>query len=369
MTAAGVSLTSSADKFSYVAATGPPAVTGVAPATGPTTGGTTVTITGTNLDGASAVNFGSTQVTSFLSDTASQITLSSPPGSGTVDVTVMTPSGTSPTSSAYQFSYVVATGPPAVTGVAPATGPSTGGTTVTITGTNLTNASAVDFGSMQVHTFTSDTASEITLTSPPGTGVVDVTVVTSEGTSPTSTAATFSYVVVPSPPAVTGVAPATGPSTGGTTVTITGTNLAGTSAVDFGSMRVNTFFSDTATEITLSSPAGTGTVDVTVVTPAGTSPASSAYQFSYFSSVGQPTNLSAVSGSGSSGGAATLTCTLTANGSPLAGKTIAFTLARGHGHDRRHSDDRHKRGCDALRREPGRPQCRRLLRCRCEFRR
>ena len=40
---------------------------------------------------------------------------------------------------------------------------------MTIAGTNLTNASAVDFGSVQVH-FTSDTAAEITLTSPPGTG-------------------------------------------------------------------------------------------------------------------------------------------------------------------------------------------------------
>ncbi len=326
MTPDGTSAASSAYEFSYVAAIGPPAVTGLAPATGPSTGGTTVTITGTNLTGASAVNFGSMQVHAFTSDTATEITLTSPPGTGVVDVTVVTPEGTSPISSAYQFSYVTMTGPPTVTGVAPATGPTTGGTTVTITGTNLAGASAVNFGSIQVHTFTNDTATEITLSSPAGTGTVDVTVMTPAGTSPTSSAYQFSYVAATGPPAVTGIAPATGPTTGGTTVTITGTNLAGASAVDFGSMQVHTFTNDTATEITLASPAGTGTVDVTVVTPAGTSPTSSSYQFSYFSSVGQATNLSAVSGSGTLGGTATLTCTLTANGSPLAGKTIAFTL-------------------------------------------
>ncbi len=40
------------------------------------------------------------------------ITADSPAGTGTVDVTVTTPSGTSPTSAADQFTYIVA---PAVT--------------------------------------------------------------------------------------------------------------------------------------------------------------------------------------------------------------------------------------------------------------
>ena len=123
MTAAGVSLTSSADKFSYVAATGPPAVTGVAPATGPTTGGTTVTITGTNLDGASARQFfGSTQVTSFLLAIRPHRSRSRARGFGhggrDRDDAVRYVGD----SSADQFSYVVAQAP-AVTGVAPATGP------------------------------------------------------------------------------------------------------------------------------------------------------------------------------------------------------------------------------------------------------
>ncbi len=326
VTPAGTSATSSAYQFSYVAESTPPAVIGVAPGSGPTTGGTLVTIAGTNLAGASAVDFGSMQVTSFLSDTGSQITLSSPPGSGTVDITVVTPAGTSAASSAYQFRYVPASTPPAVTGVAPGSGPTTCGTAVTITGTNLAGASAADFGSMQVTSFLSDTASQITLSSPPGSGTVDITVVTPAGTSAASSAYQFSYVPASSPPAVTGVAPGSGPTTGGTRVTITGNDLAGATAVDFGATKVTSFISATATAIIVSSPAGAGTVYVTVVTPAGSSAALSADQFSYFRSVALPTNLSAVSGSGAIGGAATLTSTLTADGSPLAGKTIAFTL-------------------------------------------
>ncbi len=82
-----------------------PAVTAVGPTVGSTAGGSTVTITGTNLTGATAVDFGGTAAT-ITSDTATQITATSPAGvAGTVDVTVTTPAGTSAKSSADQFTY------------------------------------------------------------------------------------------------------------------------------------------------------------------------------------------------------------------------------------------------------------------------
>jgi hypothetical protein len=68
---------------------GPPAVTNVNPNTGPTSGGTSVTITGTNFSGATAVRFGSNAAGSFTVDSATQITATSPAGVGTVDVTVV----------------------------------------------------------------------------------------------------------------------------------------------------------------------------------------------------------------------------------------------------------------------------------------
>ncbi|MDD3321130.1 MAG: IPT/TIG domain-containing protein [Paludibacter sp.] len=82
-------------------------VTGIYPTNGSTAGGTTVTITGTNFTGATAVLFGSTAATNYTVNSSTQITATSPAGSGTVDVTVTTAGGTSITSSVDQFTYIV----------------------------------------------------------------------------------------------------------------------------------------------------------------------------------------------------------------------------------------------------------------------
>ncbi len=89
-----------------------PAVTGISPSSGPTAGGTSVTISGTNLTGATAVKFGSSGATNVTVVNPSEITATSPPGSGTVDVTVTTPTGTSATASADRFTYNAPSAPP-----------------------------------------------------------------------------------------------------------------------------------------------------------------------------------------------------------------------------------------------------------------
>ncbi len=273
-TPGGTSAASSADQFSYASV---PTVTNVNPNTGPSTGGTSVTITGTNFSGATAVRFGGNAAGSFSVTSATQITATSPAGTGTVDVTVTTPGGTSATSSADQFTYGSA---PTVTNVNPNTGPPAGGTSVTITGTNFTGASAVRFGGNAAGSFSVNSATQITATSPAGTGTVDVTVTTAGGTSATSSADQFTYG---SAPTVTSVNPNTGPPGGGTSVTITGTNFSGATAVRFGGNAAGSFSVNSATQITATSPAGSGTVDVTVTTPGGTSATSSADQFTYTS--------------------------------------------------------------------------------------
>ena len=86
-----------------------PTVTGIAPAVGPITGGTSVVLTGTNFSGATAVYFGSVAATSFTVNSATQITVTTPAESaGTVDITVTTAGGTSATSGADQFTYQAA---------------------------------------------------------------------------------------------------------------------------------------------------------------------------------------------------------------------------------------------------------------------
>jgi hypothetical protein len=165
----------SAGKFTYV--TPAPAVTGLSPSSGTTAGGTAVTITGTNLGGATGVSFGGA-AGKITADSGTQITVTSPPGSaGTVTVTVTTPGGSA---SAGKFTYV--TPPPTITGISPASGSTQGGTTVTISGTNLGGAT-VSFGGAAAK-ISADSGTQITVTTPPGSaGTVTVTVTTPGGSA------------------------------------------------------------------------------------------------------------------------------------------------------------------------------------------
>ncbi|WP_338679375.1 IPT/TIG domain-containing protein [Janthinobacterium sp. TB1-E2] len=271
-TPSGSSAISPADKFTYVVA---PAVSAISPTSGPATGGSTVTITGSNFSGATAVTFGSTAATGFTINSATQITATAPAGTGTVDVTVTTPGGTSAISPTDKFTYVVA---PALSAISPTSGPATGGSTVTITGSNFSGATAVTFGSTAATGFTIDSTTQITATAPAGTGTIDVTVTTPGGSSAISPADKFTYVVAP---AVSAISPTSGPATGGSTVTITGSNFSGATAVTFGATAATGYTVNSATQITATAPAGTGTIDVTVTTPGGSSAISPADKFTY----------------------------------------------------------------------------------------
>ena len=194
-----------------------PTVTGVSPNTGNTAGGTSVTITGTGLTGASAVKFGTFSAINYTVNSATSISVTSPAGSaGTVDVTVSAPGGTSATSSADQFTYESV---PTVTAVSPNTALLAGGTSVTITGTNFSGVSGVMFGATAATSYNYGSATSMTAIAPPGSaGTVDITVTTPDGTSATSSADQFSFTTVPT---VTAVSPLSGLPSGGASVTIT----------------------------------------------------------------------------------------------------------------------------------------------------
>ncbi len=256
-----------------------PTIASVTPNWGPADGGTHLTLTGAGFTGATAVTFGSTVISEFTIVTDTQITTSSPAGSGTVDITVTTPAGPSATSSVDQFTYT--TPMPTITGLKPNSGSSSGGTTVTITGSGFTGAWNVIFGQPPASNFTVVSDSQITATSPAGSGTIDVTVTTSSGTSATGSADQFTYLTPP--PTITGISPASGPTTGGTSVTITGTGFTGATSVLFGQTASSSFTVVSDTQITVTSPSAnsTGTVDVTVTTPGGTSATGTADQFTY----------------------------------------------------------------------------------------
>ena len=180
---------------------------------------------------------------------------------------------------------------PSVASIAPTTGGIAGGTTVTITGTGLTGASAVNFGGMPATNFTaSSTATDTSLTAiAPATstaGVVDVTVTTGNGTSTTGAFDRFTYTA-PATPTVSAISPTTGSTAGGTAVTITGTGLTGASAVHFGgtSAAITATTSDTSMTVTAPATSTAGIVDVTVTTPNGTSATGASDKFTYTSPV------------------------------------------------------------------------------------
>ena len=168
-----------------------PTVAVVSPNIGSTSGGESVTITGTNFLCSAVVNFGANPATQVVIDSPTQITVISPPGTGTVNVTVTTPGGgTSVITPSDEFTYVAA---PTVNGISPNSGPTSGGTSVIITGTNFTGATSILFGGNPA-SFTVNSSTQITAISPPGTGTVNVTVTTANGTSAITSFTQFTYI-------------------------------------------------------------------------------------------------------------------------------------------------------------------------------
>jgi alpha-tubulin suppressor-like RCC1 family protein len=83
-----------------------PSVTEVTPKEGPKAGGSSVSITGAAFEEVMSVKFGGTPASSVKVNSEGSITAVAPPGSGTVDVTVTTPAGTSAVGPSDHFSYV-----------------------------------------------------------------------------------------------------------------------------------------------------------------------------------------------------------------------------------------------------------------------
>jgi len=260
----------------------PPEVTALAPDNGPLAGGTEVAITGNYLGNVREVTFGSAGAGSILTASEKRIVVQSPPhrpvpedAAEPISLTMAwpdAPGGTKVFATGKEFTYQIPD--PVIYDVAPSQGPLTGGTEVTITGRNLDQITSVTFGS-RTASIRGSTDTRIDVTAPPGTnaGPVRITVRTATGVDREPAAFTYlpdpSTSVTPSPSratpssspsgtptpspsprptnsgpedrpedddmvVVSGMSPASGPIGGGTTVTITGSNLMAVSSVRFG---------------------------------------------------------------------------------------------------------------------------------------
>jgi hypothetical protein len=196
-------------------------ITGVTPEHGTPTGGTKVTITGSNFTGAIAVHFGSNEATSFNVESDTKITATTPAFSGGpedgVGVYVTTPGGTNTSEECghpvgYRYE-------PTITTVEPSSGPAAGGTHVTIRGAAFEGTKwgggalcslaipvvqGVKFGSKEATHWNVESDREITAVAPAGYGTVDVAIESVVGTSPIVSADRFSYVEPEARPVVLG---------------------------------------------------------------------------------------------------------------------------------------------------------------------
>jgi hypothetical protein len=255
-----VTLTSSAGSASaserFTVTTPAPTITSFSPASG--AAGTVITVTGTNLTGASSVSIGGVAAT-FTVNRDGTVSITVPSGASTGVISITTPGGTV-TSGRTTFTVL----PPAPTIISFSPTSAAPGATISIMGANFTGANSVTVGGVAASSFTIVSPTTITFVIPNGaqSGVISIT--TPGGTA---TSGRTTFTVLPPAPTITNFSPTTARS--GSTVTIQGTNLIGASSVTVGGVPAASFVIVSPTTITFVVPSNAGNGVITVTTPGG----------------------------------------------------------------------------------------------------
>jgi len=245
----------------------PPSMGYLQPNKASASGGTLIGIVGVGFTYATRVQFGlNNDATSFSIYDDNHIMAVAPPAPSpttqVVNVFVTTPKGTNTATSASTLYYV---SPPTITSLSPSRGSTAGGDEVTITGTRLGLVTVVQFDGVDATSFVVESATKIIATAPPhAAGTAAVTVTSLNGSNAPTLSSTFTYDA-PGAPVINAVSPNSGPTSGGGTVTLTGSGFVNASAVNVGSTAA-AFTVDSATQITVTIPprSGPGLVNVQV---------------------------------------------------------------------------------------------------------
>ena len=264
--------------FDYID-TSLPTLISVSPNSGPLAGATAITITGTNLLGASSVTVGGVAATNVNVVSATSITAVTPAGTVGAKDLVVTLTGTNLTKSG-AFTYKEPAIPaPTISNVSPVSGPVSGGTSITITGTNFTGATGVTVGGVAATSVNVASATSITALTPAGTeGAQTVEVTTPGGSASKSLGFTYNTSL----PTLAEISPNSGPTAGGASITMSGTNLADVISVTIGGYECTSVVA-AATQVTAQTPANSAGAKTVVLTTSGGLSLSAAVAYTYFS--------------------------------------------------------------------------------------
>jgi len=250
--------------------TNTPTLTSINPSTGSTLGGTSITLTGSNFSATSTILFGTRSATKVTFVNGTTLTSLTPSAStGSVNVTVTNEDGQTAIL-VDTFTYIQAPAP-TVTSANPSTGFTTGGTAVTVSGSNFADGAIISFGANQATNVTFFNSTTLTADTPSGSiGAVDVTVANIDDQSGTLTNG-FTYIPVPGPE-ITSVNPGSGALFGGTGITIIGLYFQTGVTVDIGGQSLLNVTYLNSTSLQGTTPTGSsGSVDIVVTNPDGLS--------------------------------------------------------------------------------------------------
>ncbi len=250
-----------------------PALTSVTPSSGPTAGGTSITVNGQGFSDGLSLSIGGAPASSVVVQSSTELSAVTPPGAaGSATISLTTPEGE--TASLTPYTYVP---PPAVSSVAPQPASTEGGTVLVIEGVDFQVGASVTIAGMALVQVGYVSSTELIVVAPPLSAGPQAIVVTNPDGQ--STAASVTYAE-PLPPSIAGVTPASGPAAGGTVVEITGSEFRAGAAVSIGGVTVAEVAVLSTTRLRVTTPGGEhGRHSVVVENPDGRSAAFDGFDY------------------------------------------------------------------------------------------
>ena len=255
--------------YTYFSTKGP-TITSIVPSSGKTVGGTAVTINGTDFVAPATIKIDGNLCSNIIFVSSIKITAKTPAGTAGAKNVVATNPDTQYYTLIGGFTYIP---PPNLVSINPNSGKTAGGTAVTLGGSDFITGCTVTIDGNPCSDVTFVSSTEVTAKTPPGTlGAKDVVLTNPDLDAQFDTLVNgYTYFLIDGPiinTDGTGIVPNTGPTTGGTAVTINGSNFIATPTVTIDGNLCSSIVRVSANQLTAVTPPGTvGAKDVVVANP------------------------------------------------------------------------------------------------------